>query len=177
MPNNNILCQFFFFLGAENNKWSHFYMKHATDEAYKVIFKLVFPNTWTGAHKANKSSSIYFDRKPTHFHIIFKLYANRKKMIFNNSLGSINLSKLSKQSAVAFIYHKLKVMNWINQNPSKDEMAGKQWRKTQNTCFDNGTALFAFLAALFGLAPIGADDGDSRQSIRHLRLDLSVAQK
>jgi hypothetical protein len=38
----------------------------------------------------------------------------------------------------------------------------------KHTCFDNRATLFALLPALLRLAPIGADNGDPGQPVRHL---------
>ena len=43
----------------------------------------------------------------------------------------------------------------------------KEGKEGTQTCFDDGTALFAFLAAFLGFAAVRANDGDTSETIRH----------
>ena len=43
----------------------------------------------------------------------------------------------------------------------------KEGEEGTQTCFDDGTALFAFLAAFLWFAAVRANDGDTSETIRH----------
>lgn len=92
-----------------------------------------------------------------------QLFLNFTSFIDNRTMERVLLRIKNQDSSIDAQFRHAKTSNSrSNQYFCRNRVYG--------TCFDDGTALLALLAALLGLAPIGADDGDPSQSIRHLFL-------